>query len=111
MLKWEQVYMPERAVSDETIKRYKSSLAQLGKWLTDKYIHEIDEHLIDAIVEERMKHVTTATLKRDLGALASVLSYARQLNVLTLLFSPTKKTLRVSLKGLPAISLPSLLRP
>jgi dihydroorotase len=51
MLKWEQVYL---------------SLARLGKWLTDKYIHEIDEHLIDAIVEERMKHVTTATLKREL---------------------------------------------
>jgi integrase/recombinase XerD len=75
---WEQIYLPERAVVDKTIKRYKCSLAQLGHWIDKRYIHEINENLIDAIVAERIQHVTTATLKRDLGALASVLSFAKQ---------------------------------
>jgi integrase/recombinase XerD len=76
---WESIYLAERSVSDKTILRYNVSLNSMAKWLNDKFVHQINDNLIDDIVKERIQQgVTVATIKRDLGALASVPTYAKQ---------------------------------
>jgi integrase/recombinase XerD len=75
---WESVYLAERSVNDKTVLRYNVSLNSMGKWLDGKFVHEINETVIDEIVQQRLKVASVATIKRDLGALASVLSYAKQ---------------------------------
>lgn len=77
----------EGEVSATTLARYTSSLAVLQPHLEGLYLDEIDKPLIGSIVAARRdtayvprgkKHpitVTTATIKRDLTALSSVLGY------------------------------------
>jgi integrase/recombinase XerD len=70
----------ERHIAHEvavlTVKRYAVSLKQLAPFLRGKFRDEIDKALISAIVDaRRAAGVSTATIKRDLGALASVLDY------------------------------------
>jgi integrase/recombinase XerD len=70
----------ERHIAHEvaglTVKRYAVSLKQLEPFLRGKFKDEIDKALISAIVDaRRAAGVSTATIKRDLGALASVLDY------------------------------------
>lgn len=77
----------EKEVSAKTLARYASSLAVLEPHLEGLYLDEIDKPLIGSIVEARRdtayvprgkKHpitVTTATIKRDLTALSSVLGF------------------------------------
>jgi integrase/recombinase XerD len=66
-----------RSVGPKTAKRYLCSLAQLTPWLTGRRLPEIDGRLVAEIIRERQKAgVTNATIKRDLGALSSVLNYA-----------------------------------
>jgi integrase/recombinase XerD len=70
----------ERHIAHEvaglTVKRYAVSLKQLEPFLRGKLKDEIDKALISAIVDaRRAAGVSTATIKRDLGALASVLDY------------------------------------
>jgi integrase/recombinase XerD len=70
----------ERHIAHEvaglTVKRYAVSLKQLEPFLRGKFKEEIDKALISAIVDgRRAAGVSTATIKRDLGALASVLDY------------------------------------
>jgi integrase/recombinase XerD len=66
-----------RAVGAKTAKRYLCSLQQLSPWLEGRSLSAIDGPLVAAIVRERQKvGVTNATIKRDLGALSSVLNFA-----------------------------------
>ena len=70
----------ERHIAHEvaglTVKRYAVSLKQLEPFLRGKFKDEIDKVLISTIVDaRRAAGVSTATIKRDLGALASVLDY------------------------------------
>ena len=65
-----------KQVGPATAQRYACSLDQLAPWLDGKDHLEIDGRLIAMIVAERSKTVSNATVKRDLGALSSVLNYA-----------------------------------
>jgi integrase/recombinase XerD len=67
----------ERAVGAKTAKRYLVSLKQLSLWLDGRMLSEVDGRLITEIIRERQSvGVTNATIKRDLGALSSVLNFA-----------------------------------
>lgn len=63
-------------VGEKTRKRYAVSLKQLEPWLKPRFFDEIDRELIGIIVRERRLSVTTATIRRDLTALSSVIEYA-----------------------------------
>ena len=66
----------EHEVSALTVTRYAVSLKQVEPFLRGKFKDEIDKALISSIVDaRRAAGVSTATIKRDLGALASVLEY------------------------------------
>jgi integrase/recombinase XerD len=70
----------ERHIAHEvgalTVKRYAVSLKQLEPFLCGKFKDEIEKGLISTIVDaRRAAGVSTATIKRDLGALANVLDY------------------------------------
>lgn len=64
-----------KQVGPKTAERYACSLGQLAPWLDGKDLIEIDAKLIATIIAERGQQVSNATLKRDLGALSSVLNY------------------------------------
>jgi len=64
-------------VGEQTRRRYAVSLKQLEPWLKPRFFDEIDRELVGTIVRERRaKGVTTATIRRDLTALSSVIEYA-----------------------------------
>ncbi len=64
-------------VGSQTSRRYAVSLRQLESWLKPLFFDEIDRELIGSIVRERRAQgVTTATVRRDLTALSSVIEYA-----------------------------------
>jgi integrase/recombinase XerD len=64
-------------VGPRTVLRYLSSLKMLAPFLRGKYLDEVDKALIATVVDNRRAAgVTTATIRRDLGALASVLEFA-----------------------------------
>jgi integrase/recombinase XerD len=63
-------------VGEKTFTRYCVSLIQIAPYLDDKKLSEIDGKLVGRIVRERGAEVTKATVKRDLGALSSVMNYA-----------------------------------
>src|SRR5262245_55407321 len=66
----------DRAVGAKTAKRYLCSLQQLSPWLDGRALSEIDGRLIAEIIRERQRAgVTNATIKRDLGALSSVMNF------------------------------------
>jgi integrase/recombinase XerD len=65
-----------KQVGPATAARYACSPDQLAPWIDGKDHIEIDSRLIAAIVATRSKTVSNATVKRDLGALSSVLNYA-----------------------------------
>ena len=57
--------------------RYLVSLKQLAPWLDRRALSDIDGRLVAEIIRERQHAgVTNATIKRDLGALSSVLNFA-----------------------------------
>jgi integrase/recombinase XerD len=65
-----------RSVGPKTAKRYLVSLKQLSRWLDGRSLPEIDGRLVAGIIRERQKAgVTNATIKRDLGALSSVMNF------------------------------------
>jgi integrase/recombinase XerD len=67
----------ERTVGPKTAKRYLCSLQQLSPWLEGRSLTAIDGPLVATIIRERQRTgVTNATIKRDLGALSSVLNFA-----------------------------------
>jgi integrase/recombinase XerD len=64
-------------VSPKTATRYAVSLKQLEPFLLELYLDEIDSAKITEIVNaRRAAGVTTATIRRDLTALSSVLKFA-----------------------------------
>lgn len=59
-----------------TVVRYGCSLRQVEKHLVGCYLDEINKRLVASIVRERRRTgVTNATIRRDLTALSSVLSF------------------------------------
>lgn len=65
-----------RNVAAKTVARYTSSLAVLGPQLEGLYLDEVDGELVGGIVKARQSAgVTNATIKRDLGAMSSVLNF------------------------------------
>lgn len=75
---WLNSYVPERAIGANTAKRYLVSIGQMTEHLDGLYVDEIDLRLVDKIAaSRRAAGVSSATLRRDLGALASVLAYAK----------------------------------
>ena len=67
----------ETQVGPETSKRYAVSLKQLEPELLPLFIDQIDKAKVLEIVKSRRNAgVTTATIRRDLTALSSVLEYA-----------------------------------
>jgi integrase/recombinase XerD len=66
-----------RSVGAKTAQRYLVSLKQLAPWLEGRGLADINGRLVAEIIRERQgKGVTNATIKRDLGALSSILSFA-----------------------------------
>jgi integrase/recombinase XerD len=64
-------------VSETTAARYAVSLGQLETWLKPLFIDEIDKDTVSTIVRERREQgITTATIRRDLTALSSVIEFA-----------------------------------
>ena len=60
-----------------TYKRYLCSLDQIGPYVEGRKLSEINAQLVGEIVRERQKAgVLPATIKRDLGALSSVMNFA-----------------------------------
>jgi integrase/recombinase XerD len=67
----------ERSVGPKTARRYRSSLMQLASWLEGRDLADVDGRLVAEIIRERQRTgVTNATIKRDLGALSSVMNFA-----------------------------------
>lgn len=66
-----------RQVGPGTVNTYANALEQIAPWLAGKYLDEINGKLVADIVKGRRKDgVTDATIKRNLGALSSVINYA-----------------------------------
>jgi integrase/recombinase XerD len=62
-----------------TVKRYAVSLKQLEPHLLGCYLDEIDKRLVGEIIRHRRAaRATNATIRRDLTALSSVLSYCEE---------------------------------
>jgi len=67
----------ERTVGPKTARRYLVSLKQLASWLDGRDLADINGRLVAEIIRERQRAgVTNATIKRDLGALSSVMNFA-----------------------------------
>jgi integrase/recombinase XerD len=67
----------ERSVGPKTARRYLVSLKQLSPWLEGRDLADIDGRLVAEIIRERQRiGVTNATIKRDLGALSSIMNFA-----------------------------------
>lgn len=73
-----------RNVSPKTVIRYSDSLGKLAPYLEGVYLDEIDGQFCAELIKQRstvipkrkLKPISNATLKRDLGALSSVLNFA-----------------------------------
>lgn len=66
-----------RTKSPKTTDRYKTSLSECRHWLEGREVHEIDIDCLRVMVKARQAaHVTNATIRRDLTAIASVLDVA-----------------------------------
>ena len=68
----------EKQVGPRTAARYACSLEVLTPLLNGKYLDEVDGRLVSEIIRTRQSvdDVSNATIKRDLTALSSVLTYA-----------------------------------
>jgi len=66
-----------RSVGPKTARRYLCSLQQLSPWLEGRALSDIDGRLVAEIIRKRQRAgVTNATIRRDLTALSSVMSFA-----------------------------------
>lgn len=65
-------------VKPSTAERYLVSLRQVGPFLSDTYVDDIDEPVIgDLIQKRRLDEITNATIRRDLTAISNVLRAAK----------------------------------
>lgn len=63
-------------VGPNTIKRYRVSLGQIAFALEGRYVDEINRGMMGEIVRDRRaKGASNATIRRDLGAISSVLGF------------------------------------
>jgi integrase/recombinase XerD len=65
----------KRQVGEATAERYAVSLDQLAVHLSGLFLDEVSGQLVADIVKARQLDVTNATIKRDLGALSSVMNF------------------------------------
>lgn len=66
-----------RQVGARTAARYATSLKQLQPFLDGVYLDEINGEFVADIIKKRQAHgVKNATIKRDLGAVSSVLNFS-----------------------------------
>lgn len=64
-------------LNKKTVRRYLTSLKQLWRHLAELDVHRIDTAVLrDVIKARRVEGATTATIKRDLTAVSSVLNHA-----------------------------------
>lgn len=76
VLNWAKHHISHH-VAESTAIRYAVSLKQLEPWLGGKYLDEVNRRLVADIVDgRRLTGAGTATIRRDLTALSSVLEYA-----------------------------------
>jgi integrase/recombinase XerD len=68
----------DKQVGPRTAQRYVTSLGVLGRFLDGKFLDEVDGRLVSEMIRERQSadDVSNATIKRDLTALSSVMTYA-----------------------------------
>jgi integrase/recombinase XerD len=68
----------EKQVGPRTAQRYATSLSVLAPWLDGKFLDQVDGRLVAEIIRARQSvdQVSNATIKRDLTALSSVMTYA-----------------------------------
>lgn len=73
---WAESHIPHH-VAPATAKRYAVSLGQMQRLLADLFLDEVDKGKVGEIVEaRRAAGASTATIRRDLTALSSVIEYA-----------------------------------
>lgn len=73
---WAEQYIMHE-VAPRTARRYAVSLKQLSPWLRGLYLDEVDAEKVKQIVDlRRAAGASTATIRRDLTALGSVLKFA-----------------------------------
>jgi integrase/recombinase XerD len=78
---WAKNHIPNRGIGRNAARRYAVSLKQIEPWLRGRFVDEIDASTVAEIITGRRRNeITTATLRRDLGALASVLTYCQTEN-------------------------------
>jgi integrase/recombinase XerD len=78
---WAKNHIPNRGIGGNAARRYAVSLKQIEPWLRGRFVDEIDASTVAEIITGRRRNeITTATLRRDLGALASVLTYCQTEN-------------------------------
>lgn len=66
-----------KSISPKTVTRYTVSLREVRPWLDGREVHEIDaERMRELVKGRKAQHVTNATIRRDLTAIASVLDLA-----------------------------------
>lgn len=59
----------------KVVDRYKHSLRNARPYLDDLYVDEINKSQLAKFVNARKKHVTNATIRRDLTAISSVMDF------------------------------------
>lgn len=65
-----------RNLKPKTLVRYQVSLAQVGEWLDNVFVQQIDASLLKSIVSTRQKRgVSNGTIRRDMTAISSVLAH------------------------------------
>lgn len=76
VVSWAEHHIPHH-VAPLTARRYAVSLRQLEPHLLGLYLDQVDRALVSEVVEiRRASGASTATIRRDLTALSSVLEYA-----------------------------------
>jgi len=74
VLEWTRA-IPRLGIKPRTQKRYATSLWQLREWLVGVDVQKMDSKLVKRVIADRSRRgVTNATIRRDLTAMASVLS-------------------------------------
>ena len=71
------VIMPDQ-VKPSTAERYRVSLRQVGHFLSDTYVDDINVAAISDLIQKRkLDEITNATIRRDLSAVSNVLRAAK----------------------------------
>jgi integrase/recombinase XerD len=96
----------EGALRPTTQRRYLCSMEQLIPYMEGKRLRDIDTRFVNRVVEAREKRVTNATIKRDLGALSSLMRFAKKKGLVEA--NPVLSSLEDITEGKRKIDLPRL---